>query len=131
MKQAIAILTAALLVAGMTSANAEPLPAYTGNDLLPACAAADAALMGGPSNMSRDTNFKAGYCMGEMAAILFFSQVGAMASGRKPCLPEDTTVGQMVGVTVNYLQKHPEERDLDFTLLAIKATNRAWHCGEE
>jgi Rap1a immunity proteins len=65
-----------------------------------------------------------------MDAILYFNQTLALSAGNKPCIPIGTTTDQLLSNVVNYLRAHPEERHLNFMLLAMKATNNTWHCGE-
>jgi hypothetical protein len=119
-----AVMVAAIL---LTLCGAIPVKAqnFTGNDMLPGCEAADAFVAtGSVPRMSSDMAVKAGYCLGQMTTIMYFSQLMAIKAGNKPCIPEDTTSGQLVSSLVNYLRAHPEERNLSFMLLGLKATNR-------
>jgi Rap1a immunity proteins len=117
-------------VFGVVPANTATAP-FTGNDMLPAYEAANYFVtIGRLPNLSGDMTIRAGYCMGEVHALLWFSQALAMTKGNKPCIPADTTTGQLVSSVVNYLHAHPEDRNLDFELVAMKAINRSWHCGE-
>ena len=73
--------------------------------------------------------FHAGYCIGAMSEMLFFSQVMSLSAGNKPCLPEGTTAGQLISSVVDYLRAHPEQRNQEFLTVAIVAVNLTWHCG--
>ena len=107
-----------------------PFP-FAGNDLMPACEAADYMnITRSYLNLSKEMIAQAGVCMGQMDAILYFNQTLALSAGNKPCIPIGTTTDQLLSNVVNYLRAHPEERHLNFMLLAMKATNNTWHCGE-
>lgn len=117
-----------LALCGTVPVKAELAP-LTGNDMMPACEAVNAFATTGRRNLTNDMIFHAGYCIGLMNGVLLFSQVMALAAGNKPCLPEGTTSAQLISSVVNYLRAHPEDRNLESPVVAIKAVNVTWHCG--
>ena len=81
-------------------------------------------------NLSKEMIAQAGVCMGQMDAILYFNQTLALSAGNKPCIPIGTTTDQLLSNVVNYLRAYLWSAVLNFMLLAMKAPNNTWHCGE-
>lgn len=90
---------------------------YTGNKILSDC----------------DTNsgaWSAGACFGRIVAVLNTFDLITETSGKSPiiCARPNVTNGQMVDIVVAWLKRHPEKRDLDYTVVTIAAAVDAFPC---
>jgi len=85
----------------------------TGNSLYQQCTA----------GLESRTSF---LCTGYMIAIS-----DALNSEGLICSPQDSSVGQAIDVTVNYLRDHPEQRHLTAYSLARAALIGAFPCKEQ
>ncbi|MGQ0698113.1 MAG: Rap1a/Tai family immunity protein [Panacagrimonas sp.] len=115
--------TAMLLVANL--ANAEV--AISGSTVLRGC---NSVL----NNEKRSNSLEQGECLGTIAAIMtVFSYIATLpASARPPtldaCLPDEATVGQVVRITVKWLEENPEYLHLAAAQLAMNAVRDAFPC---
>lgn len=69
--------------------------------------------------------FSQGLCLGTITGLL---DGLSFSPNRYICLPAGTTNGQVRDVVVRYMETHPEERHLRFSMLAFIALVRAFGC---
>ena len=69
---------------------------------------------------------KEGECSGAIEAIFMLRH--ALDPSVRFCAPPRAAVAQNARIVVKYLDDHPERMNDDFTLLVIRAFNRAWPC---
>ena len=69
---------------------------------------------------------KEGECSGAIDAVFMLRR--ALDQSIRFCPPPRKNHAQNVNIVVKYLDDHPEQMNDDFTLLAIRAFDRAWPC---
>ena len=69
---------------------------------------------------------KVGECSGAIDAIFMLRR--ALDQSIRFCPPPRVARTENVKVVVKYLDDHPEQMNDDFTLLVIRAFDRAWPC---
>ena len=97
-----------------------PCLAYTGNEVLPWCK---------QNVLSAKTLVEAyqwGQCSGLVEALVGVGD--ALNSQLRFCPPRGSTQGQAVDIVVQYLEKFPATRHLEFVVLALVALQDAWPC---
>src|SRR5438552_1325590 len=100
-----------------------PSFAYTGNEMLPSCKRNALS-----AKTSREV-YQWGQCMG-MIDMLF--QLGdALQPLLRFCSPQGSTLGQALDVVVQYLERTPATRHLNFVILAQVALQDAWPCANK
>ena len=114
MKLALSVICGILMWANalIDEASAEwAVTFFTGSDLLQMCT--------GPERIGCNA-----YIAGASDAIT--SQ--RAAEGKPTCLPSSVPIGQVVGVTLNYLRAHPELLGSGGAFLINEAITLAWKC---
>jgi hypothetical protein len=69
---------------------------------------------------------KEGECSGAIDAIFMLRR--ALDQSIRFCPPPMVALTENVKIVVKYLDDHPAQMNDDFTLLVIRAFNRAWPC---
>lgn len=121
------LIAAGAIALSTAAAHAAP-PPYTGNDLFEACDKAATLMLWRDHAPPVDSNMMMtmGFCLGQISAVLYWD-----AHERAPCMGPDTGTGMLLTVVVGYMVRNPQERDLPFMEIALKAAKQAWHCGEK
>jgi hypothetical protein len=91
------------------------------NSVVSGCRYYDAPTTSAPntSQNPRYDPFGQGYCIGILEALDY--------EGIQ-CRPHEVTLGQVVHVVLQYLDRHPARWHEDFRALAIEAEKTAWPC---
>jgi hypothetical protein len=73
-------------LSGAMPTKAQTTETFTGNDMMPGCEAAnDFVATGRVPNLSGDMALKAGYCLGQTTAVLYFFQLGCRTHTLPTC----------------------------------------------
>jgi len=134
----------ALLLAGamlpaplVREAPAQPHPAaaepYPAEEMLSDCrtllATASAAADAGEIEL--DNTFPTGTCWGAFLSIQQLATI-KIAGAKQPvfqvCVPEDTTLIQIIQLFDAYARRHPERLSEPFTIVALAALHEAFSC---
>jgi Rap1a immunity proteins len=114
-----------------TGAAAGP---YSAADMLSECHAllATAKATADPDSVELENTFSTGACWGAFLSIQQFA-VLRTAGAKEPmlhtCVPENTTLVQLIQVFDAYAREHPELDSEPFTVVALSALHEAFHCG--
>jgi hypothetical protein len=116
-----------LAVAG---AAADP---YSTGDMLSECHTllATAKKAADPDSVELENTFSTGACWGAFLSIQQFVSMnspGASGPMFHSCVPEDTTLVQLIKVFDIYARKHPERESEPFTVVALSALHEAFQC---
>ena len=125
----LACATFQLVVA--TLAAAEP---YSAGDMLSECRAllATAKATADPNSVELENTFSTGACWGAFLSIQQFISLKT-AGGNGPmfhtCVPEETTLVQLIQVFDTYARQHPERDSEPFAIVALSALHESFQCG--
>ena len=129
------VLLAGLLVMSASSRPAVVGPAFTsGNELLAKCQAMPLyrASQNDPNKGSAEVAKESaeamgagGYCLGFIAGA---SDMIEATTSNFVCRPEDTTVGRIEGLFIDYLKRHPDKGEQSAVGLIGSALGEAFHC---
>lgn len=114
----IALLTAALALAPISSAFATEPDFSSGNYMLQHC----------EHYVFKHGQFDVwdGECGGTIATLTFLSN--ALPEGFKTCPPKGHTKEQAARVVVSFMQNNPQLLNEPFRILAMTALSQAWPC---
>ena len=114
------ILIYAILMILVSHAHAGTL---TGEDYLRACTSTDVG----------DRNFCVGYTLGVADEMVMFKDVMKESGPVKfeVCIPGRTKANEAVGVVLDYIKQHPEDRKEGAWLLVTLAYRKAWPCNND
>ena len=101
------------------------LGATDGNQLLQMCSAAVCVMDG----VDKNGDFDAALCIGFIGG--YKSGHDNALRGMTHCAPNNITAGQLVRITVKYLNEHPEQLHLDQSVLTAFALAQAFPCGKK
>jgi hypothetical protein len=121
-------LRATIVLLGLLVASAAQAAApITGATLAAQCPAAEARLAG--KALTPPAAQAASFCLGYLSGIDHAFAM-AFASGMVGlyCLPENTTVGQMIRAVMSYLREHPEQLDTAGITVVSQAFEAAYPC---
>jgi hypothetical protein len=102
--------------------------AATANEVLPACKLYLSVVeRHGTASQSEISHLlDAGECLGAVYAMLTVSHT--LAEPLKFCPPVEFDAEQGVRVVVAYIEKRPERKREDFTMIALEALRAKWPC---
>jgi hypothetical protein len=127
---ALFLACAVFQLAVATGTAAEP---YSAADMLSECQAllATAKATGDPDSVELENTFSTGACWGAFLSIQQFAVLRA-AGAKEPmlrtCVPENTTLVQLIQLFDAYARKHPERDTEPFTVVALSALQNAFSC---
>jgi hypothetical protein len=84
-----------------------------------------------PESVELENSFSTGACWGAFLSIQQF--IGLKAAGSKEpmfhtCVPEDTTLVQLIRLFDAYAREHPGRSSEPFTVVALSALHDAFQC---
>ncbi|MGO9544134.1 MAG: Rap1a/Tai family immunity protein [Rhodomicrobium sp.] len=111
-------------------AAAEP---YSAEEMLSECQAllSTAKATADPDAIELDNTFSTGNCWGAFLSIQQLATVksaGAKSPAFRVCVPEDTTLIQVIQIFDAYCRQHPERQAEPFTIVAFSALREAYRC---
>jgi hypothetical protein len=110
MKNCVSVLLLILLVTAPALAQTPPDYGNTANFLADKC-----------KNWETSGSFNAGFCMG------YISGVSQLVDD---CEEENVTRGQVIKVTLKYIDEHPEELDKPASTIVSRALLKAFPCNK-
>ncbi len=84
-----------------------------------------------PDAVELDNTFQTGSCWGAFLSIqqlIAFKIDGAKTPVFRVCVPEDTTLVQIIQLFDLYVRRHPERQGEPFTVVALAALHEAHRC---
>ena len=122
---------AAFELLGAAGAGAAP---YSTGEMISECKAvlATAKATGDPDSVELENTFSTGACWGAFLSIQQFVTLkaeGAESPVFHACVPEETTLVQLIQVFDAYARRHPERDGEPFTVAALAALREAFPCG--
>jgi len=114
----------------MQAAAAGP---YSAEEMLSECRQllATAKRAADPDALELDNTFSTGTCWGAFMSIQQLATL-KMAGAKNPmfrvCVPEETTLVQIIQIFDAYARHHPERQDEPFTIVALAALHQAFRC---
>lgn len=106
----------------MATTTAEAKIGETGNDLYQSCKQFVAAEEG-PKDVLEAMD--EGVCYATVRTIFFFHQNLGL------CFPQRATLGQLIKVTLKFMDNNPKHLDMPFTAIAFLALNEAFPCHKQ
>jgi hypothetical protein len=127
---AAVIAVAAMQLLPVQEAAAEP---YSAADMLSECQAlvSSAKATSDPDAIELDNSFSTGSCWGAFLSIqqlVTIKQAGARNPMFRVCVPEDTTLVQIIKIFESFARRHPERDSEPFTIVAIAGLHEAFRC---
>ncbi len=116
-----------LLVQGAAAAP------YSAEEMLSECEQllSTAKTAADPDAIELDNTFSTGTCWGAFLSIQQLATL-KMAGAKKPifrdCVPEETTLIQLIQIFDAYVRRNPQRQDEPFTVVALAALHEAFKC---
>jgi hypothetical protein len=129
--------TGAILFAGallqLASLQAAAAEQYSAEEMLSECQSllSSAKKTADPDAIELDNTFSTGSCWGAFLTIqqlVTIKMAGAKSTMFRVCVPEDTTLVQIIQIFDVYARRHPERQSEPFTIVAIAALHDAFRC---
>lgn len=106
---------------------------YSAEEMLSECEQllSTASTAADPDALELDNTFSTGTCWGAFLSIQQLATLktaGAKSSIFRVCIPEETTLVQIIQIFDAYARRHTERKDEPFTVVALASLHEAFRC---